>query len=166
MQSNTILIKFPIKKIALFIASGFYSGFCPKASGTAGSLAYLLIWYFFIPTGFLINTVISVLILIIGCLVSGYLIKKEDYSSYKKAKDPSFIVIDEWAGMSISLTPLFDKDLIYILIAFALFRFFDASKIFPVNKTEKLPNQWGIMLDDVVAGILSAGILILFMNFI
>lgn len=66
-------------------------------------------------------------------------------------EDPSFVVIDEFAGMWISLL-LFDG-IILISISFFLFRFFDITKFLGINKIEKLNGSLGIMLDDIVAGI-------------
>ena len=66
-------------------------------------------------------------------------------------EDPSFVVIDEFVGMWISLL-LFDE-IILILISFFLFRFFDITKFLGINKIENLNGSLGIMLDDIVAGI-------------
>lgn len=67
--------------------------------------------------------------------------------------DPQFIVIDEWAGMSISLLYISPSNYLAVISAFLLFRFFDITKLGPVGWAENLPGAWGIMLDDVVAGI-------------
>ena len=73
-------------------------------------------------------------------------------------KDPSEAVIDEVVGMGISLL-FVPKSIALYIVAFLLFRFFDITKIYPIKKFEKLPGGWGIMLDDVVAGIFSLGVL-------
>ena len=67
-------------------------------------------------------------------------------------KDPQFIVIDEIVGFLLAnfLAPL---NLTALLWSFALFRFFDISKIFPANRLEQLPGGAGIVLDDVMAGV-------------
>jgi phosphatidylglycerophosphatase A len=72
--------------------------------------------------------------------------------------DPSEIVIDELIGCLITFwgipfTP------IAVLIGFLLFRFFDITKVGGLKSLEQLPNPWGIVLDDVMAGIISNGIL-------
>jgi len=67
-------------------------------------------------------------------------------------KDPSKVVIDEVAGMCVSLVFL-PVNVKYLLAAFILFRFFDIVKPLYIRKTEALPRGWGIMLDDVLAGI-------------
>ena len=67
-------------------------------------------------------------------------------------KDPSKVVIDEVAGMCVSLLVL-PVNVKYLLAAFILFRFFDILKPLYIRKTEDFPRGWGIMLDDVLAGI-------------
>ena len=82
------------------------------------------------------------------------------YASNLKAKDPRRITIDEAVGQ---LLPLFllPPTWLNMGIAFGLFRIFDILKPFPIRRTESFPNGWGIMVDDVVAG-LYTGILINF----
>jgi len=67
-------------------------------------------------------------------------------------KDPSKVVIDEVAGMAIGLLFL-PVSVTYLLCAFILFRFFDIVKPLYVRKMEELPSGWGIMMDDVLAGL-------------
>ena len=66
-------------------------------------------------------------------------------------KDPSKVVIDEVAGMCISLI-LLPVNVKYLLAGFILFRFFDIVKPLYIRKTEAFPRGWGIMLDDLLAG--------------
>jgi phosphatidylglycerophosphatase A len=71
---------------------------------------------------------------------------------HDKGKDPGIIVIDEFAGLWISV--LFLPQNIYVLIAaFLLFRILDIIKPFPANRAQTLPAGWGVMTDDVIAGI-------------
>jgi len=67
-------------------------------------------------------------------------------------KDPARVVIDEVAGMCISLL-LVPVTIKYVVAALILFRFFDIAKPLFIKKLEKLPGGWGIMLDDVLAGV-------------
>jgi phosphatidylglycerophosphatase A len=72
-------------------------------------------------------------------------------------KDPQFVVIDEVAGQWIAL--LFSPvDWRHALIALVLFRFFDITKPFPVRQLESLPEGWGIVFDDVAAGLYALGV--------
>jgi len=72
-------------------------------------------------------------------------------------KDPQFVVIDEVAGQWIALLgcPI---DWRHALISLVLFRLFDMTKPFPVNRLEGLPEGWGIVFDDVAAGLYAWGI--------
>ena len=69
-----------------------------------------------------------------------------------KGHDAGKIVIDELAGMTIALVAI-PNTWIAIVAAFILFRLFDITKPFPINKLQHLPGGWGITMDDVVAGI-------------
>ena len=77
----------------------------------------------------------------------------------------SFIVVDEWVGQWITFSFLPVNYTIAIL-GFLLFRFFDISKVGPVKYFEKLPGAWGVMADDVIAGILSMVSLLLIQYYI
>lgn len=138
----------PNKKIpfvARIIATGLFTGYSPIAPGTAGSALGLAIYlisgvgntYFFIP--------LIILIFLIGVITSSILEKS-------LGNDPSVVVIDEIVGMWISLLFL-PSNLIILISAFLLFRIFDIIKPFPCRRAEKFKLGWGIMLDDVVAGI-------------
>ncbi len=71
--------------------------------------------------------------------------------------DPGFVVIDEVAGQWVAL--LFSPvDWRHGLIALVLFRLFDIVKPFPVRRFERLPGGWGIVFDDVAAGLYALGI--------
>ena len=132
-------------KVSSFFATGFGSGYFPVASGTVGSFVGLL--FFFIP-GFSKPEILFPTIIItffIGAVASS-LVAKE-----LRNTDPSIVVIDEIVGMWISMTFL-EPSMIILLIAFILFRLFDIWKPFPVNSLEKVHGGWGIMLDDVAAG--------------
>ena len=79
----------------------------------------------------------------------------------KKSKDPKEIIIDEFIGQFIAL--IFIPDTILgLLVSFLLFRFFDITKLYPVNKAEKIPGAIGVLADDVVAGLMTACIIIIF----
>ena len=134
-----------------FISSGCGSGYFPKASGTIGSIAALAVWYFLIPISVwsdpLISTAIVLAITLLGIV---------SISGVAEGDDPAWIVIDEWAGMLLALVPLGDKNWLLALSALALFRFFDIVKPGPIAQLEKLPGAWGIMADDLLAGLAAA----------
>ncbi|MDI6767661.1 MAG: phosphatidylglycerophosphatase A [Bacteroidota bacterium] len=140
-QNNNKSIPFTIR----FFATGFFSGYSPIAPGTCGSIVGILIYA--VP-GFespLIIITMSIFFFLIGVYVSSVM-------ENKLGDDPSIVVIDEIVGMWISLIFL-PKSLTVILIAFFFFRAYDIFKPQPARYVEKYKNGWGIMLDDVVAGI-------------
>ena len=81
--------------------------------------------------------------------------------NYKK-KDPTEVIVDEFLGQSIPLLFIVNFNIYEVLIAFVTFRFFDIYKIYPINKMEDLKGSYGVILDDIVAGIYSLIILMLY----
>ena len=88
-------------------------------------------------------------IFFIGVYVSGRVSSNED-------PDPSKVVIDEVAGQLAALLILANVNLWSLLAAFVLFRLFDITKPLGIRRLEAIPNGWGIMLDDLAAGLLAA----------
>ncbi len=134
-----------ISFLTKFIATGFYSGYSPVAPGTAGSVVGIL---FLLIPGFespLLLSVAIVAMFFIGVISSNRMEKRF-------GDDPSIVVIDEIVGMWISLLFL-PKGLFVVFTAFIFFRIFDIVKPQPARYMEKLKHGWGIMLDDVAAGI-------------
>lgn len=145
------------KKIAYLLASYFGFGFSPFASGTVGSLMTLpLVFVCAYYWGMLGIICLSVVAFLIGVIASKEVLK---YTKH----DPSLIVIDEVSGQSLSFVLLADSLIgnmqawLVYLVGFALFRLFDIWKPQPVRWADrKLLNAWGVMLDDVFAGIYAA----------
>lgn len=132
----------------ILIVTGLGLGFSPKAPGTVGAIggclvSVLLKHYTVYPIPLL--AVLILLFIPIGAYCSN---KVETYWG----KDPSEIVIDEIVGMWIALWAL-PSGWLYTLAAFVLFRFFDIYKPLLINKMEKLKGGWGVMMDDVLAGL-------------
>lgn len=149
-----------------FIATGFFSGYSPWASGTVGSIvgaAFFLIPGFSNP-GVLATAIIAGLFL--GVYTSKRVAQVEGNRLTKSAQrakerfqpdgehgpDPSIVVIDEIVGMWVALYAI-PLSITSVVIAFVLFRAFDIVKPYPAKQVEQYPNGWGIMLDDIVAGI-------------
>ena len=141
------------RKVAELIGTVFNIGKLPLAPGTWSSFFAVLVWYIFFrelnPTYFLL---INIILFFLGLISSEIIIKNSN------DHDPSKIVIDEWVGQWISLLFL-PITLINAVIGFILFRFFDISKLKPISYMEKIQGGWGIMLDDVLAGLLTLIIL-------
>jgi len=128
-----------------FIATGFFSGYSPVVSGTVGSLTGLIIYAIPGIEAPVIFLVLTIAVFFIGTYASAQMEK-----SY--GDDPSIVVVDEIVGMWISLLFL-PKSIAIAAIAFFAFRFYDIVKPPPARQMEKYPGGWGIMLDDVFAGI-------------
>ena len=133
--------------IIKFLASGFYTGYFPVAPGTIGSLVGILACFFLQDVPFTTYAIVVILTLIAGIYISG-----EAEKIYQE-KDSSHIVIDEIAGVFFTFIYL-PKGISFLLAGFAAFRFFDILKPFPIRSIdEKIKVGWGIMFDDVLAGI-------------
>jgi phosphatidylglycerophosphatase A len=74
-------------------------------------------------------------------------------------KDPQIVVIDEVAGLLITMAAVDALSWQTLLAGFVLFRALDMLKPWPIRKLERLPGGWGIVMDDVAAGIVAAGVL-------
>jgi phosphatidylglycerophosphatase A len=134
-----------IKPIAKLISIFFYAGYFPVARGTFASLITMAIIWFLIPPFYYILIPISIGLFIIS--VWSATIGEEFFG-----KDGKPIVIDEVAGMAISLI-FVPVGIWSYAAAFLLFRFFDVVKPPPARWAERLKGGWGVTLDDVVAGI-------------
>ena len=134
-------------KIAQTFASVFNIGRLPVAPGTWGSLFALLTWLILIPYISSLTLILINLILFVVGVITSSRIEKE-----LKENDPSLVVIDEWVGQWIALFFL-PQSIIWGIVAFGLFRIFDIWKPYPIYKFDKMQGGWGIMMDDVLAGI-------------
>ena len=140
------------------ITTLFGAGYIKYAPGTIGSILTVLIWLL-IYTAF--GQIYFLGLFVILTLSSYYLIK--EYLSVFNKKDPQEIIIDEFIGISIPLLFVSSSQSYFeILLVFVSFRIFDIFKIYPVNKAEMLDGPIGIILDDVIAGIYTLIILLIF----
>ena len=135
------------EKMSVFLATGFYVGNIPFAPGTFGSLLGLPLC--FILAGIQLPPAIIVVVLFIGLAVW----VSNNAARTLKRKDPGCIVIDEIAGMMVTLIGV-PVHLTSVIIGFILFRILDIAKPFPIRMIDKrLSGGLGIVADDVVAGI-------------
>ncbi|MBF0387466.1 MAG: phosphatidylglycerophosphatase A [Candidatus Omnitrophica bacterium] len=133
------------KVMARFIATFGYVGHCPLAPGSLASAVG--VGLAFVLRGNTFYYVLAlVLVTIAGFLAAGIVEKEEG------KKDPGCVVIDEVSGMMISLFAL-PLSWPVMLTGFFLFRAFDMFKIYPANKLEDMGGSFGIMSDDIAAGI-------------
>ena len=138
-----------MNKIAEIISTVFYIGRLPLAPGTWCSFIAFLSWFylrFYIEGVFILYA--SLILFFVGVAVSTI------HSEVIKKEDPSEIVIDEWVGQWIALW-LIPHSFYWGFASFVLFRFFDISKLGPVQGMDDIKSGTGIMMDDVVAGIIA-----------
>ena len=142
--------------MARLIATWFGCGYAPRAPGTAGSLAAIVIalplaifahfpgWYF---------AVMAALLFPPAVWAAGVMARK------LATEDPQCVVVDEVIGQWIALAGSYTVNWKTCLAAFVLFRLFDIWKPAPVRQLESLPGGWGINADDAMAGVYAAMIL-------
>ena len=159
-----------IKNFNTLFVTMFGLGKIKKIPGTIGSLAtVILLYYFFHVLNLSSNVILIGLIIIFIYSFSAV----AAHIKHSENKDPKEIIIDEFIGQSIPIylyeishgiekTP--DEALIFYCICFVLFRFFDIAKPFPVSFFDKnFKNSFGVIMDDVCAGFYVVLSLICFM---
>lgn len=137
--------------IARFIAAGFGSGYAPVAAGTVASAvaalsgAALLDWS---P---------------VALAAAAALASVGGWAAVRAARiegDPGWVVIDEFAGQWLALLGLARVSPLGVALAFLLFRLFDITKPGPVGWADRRHDAFGLMADDVIAGLLAAAVLL------
>lgn len=120
-------------------------GFLKPAPGTWGSAAVLPL----VLGGPLVCLAAAAVLTALGLWAISQLQEKDD--------DPPWVVVDEGAGQLIALAAIAnDTTLLQVVMAFGLFRGLDVAKPGPVGWADRQPGAWGVMLDDLVAGLLAA----------
>jgi phosphatidylglycerophosphatase A len=143
---------------AFAVATFFGAGRIKPGPGTWGSVAALLLWavaaWALHLSRFGINAFLA-----IGIAIALFIgIPAATIAARESGRhDPGFVVIDEVVGQWIALLAC-PPDWMHALIALILFRLFDITKPFPARQLEKLPEGWGIVFDDVAAGLYALGI--------
>ncbi len=141
-----------IIRLAHIIATLCYVGYFPVAPGTIASFLTIILWWFLPILSTNQHLFLLGLLFFIGVWASTLIERAHE------KKDPSCIVIDEMVGMGLSLL-FVPKIFSLYFIAFILFRFFDITKIFPINWVERTGKRgWGIMLDDLFAGFMTLAV--------
>jgi phosphatidylglycerophosphatase A len=143
------------EKLITFLATGFGSGLSPFAPGTAGTLVGVLICLLCMPMPPILRLLFVLTFLALSFYVAGQAEK-----IYQK-KDDQRIVIDEIIGFQVTMLPV-AINVLYLCVGFVLFRIFDILKPFPIANLQRLPGGWGVVADDVGAGIYAGAVLWLF----
>ena len=154
-------------RFAWWLATGFGSGYLRPGPGTWGTLAGLAAWLLLVSGVRAVSGVWTPGILLAAPLILALVAVWAADRVVRETgqKDPSFIVVDEWAGIWFALTPLLFTITLQpqpvalwaarLVAPFALFRLFDIWKPGVVDRAQRLPGGWGVVLDDVLAGLLA-----------
>lgn len=154
-ESKQLVLQNVNKRKAYFwLSTWFGSGLITPASGTWGTLFSMP----FVVVAYLFGGAQA---LIIGCIIifTIGLWAAHQFEKDSKSHDSSMIVIDETAGMFLAAVTVNGSALSFVL-AFILFRFFDAVKPWPISWLDKKVNgAFGVMIDDILAGVFAAAVL-------
>jgi phosphatidylglycerophosphatase A len=140
------------------VATFFGAGFGKPGPGTWGSVAAVLLWAAYAwglrpaPQTLLLALLAGIAAALLLGIPAATIAARES-----GRHDPGFVVIDEVAGQWIALLGS-RADWRHALLALILFRLFDITKPFPLRWLENLPEGWGIVLDDVGAGLYALGV--------
>jgi phosphatidylglycerophosphatase A len=163
MMNNSAATAAPVQTMrrtfwAWTVATFFGAGFGKPGPGTWGSVAAVLVWAAY--TWGLHPTAGVLFIVLLGGIALSIIFGVPAASAVAREsgrKDPQFVVVDEVAGQWIALLGA-HNDWGQALLALILFRLFDITKPFPVRQLEALPRGWGIVFDDVAAGLYALGV--------
>ncbi len=131
--------------LAKLIATGLFSGYIKPFPGTWGTLPAWLIAFFLIGNNLTLLAVVTAVTSVVSIWSAGEAEKLFGHDAKK-------IVIDEWAGMFLTLL-FVPFSLGAYITGFVAFRAFDVLKIAPAAQLENLPRGWGVTMDDIMAGI-------------
>src|SRR5579862_2714495 len=158
-QTQSVSLTKPRAGPAIWIATAGGAGYFPIAPGTAGSLVgvALVVGLGFLPLrGFAARAVLaaaSLVLFVIGVWAAG------EAEKFFGRIDPGQVVIDEVVGQMLTLLLIPHATWKWLLGGFLLFRAFDIVKPFPARQAERIPRGWGIMVDDVIAGLYGLAVL-------
>lgn len=138
------------RKVAWAVATWFGCGFVPRAPGTAGTLGAVPLYLLAATHGRTGVALAALAVAAVG-VWSASVVARETAS-----KDPQIVVVDEVAGMLLTMTPVAHPSWQAVAAGFLVFRLLDVTKPWPVRRLEALPGGWGIVLDDVGAGLAGA----------
>ena len=147
------------RTLAVWIATVAGSGYFPVAPGTVGSAVGigLVAALNVAPSSDAANVALlvlaSALVFFLGVWAAG------QSERFFGKTDPGHVVIDEVAGQMVTFLLSPHASWKFLLAGFGLFRLFDITKPFPAGRAERLPGGWGIMIDDIIAGVYAMGAL-------
>jgi len=135
-----------VDRVASVVATAFGSGYSPFAPGTAGSAVGLLLFWPLAGLAWPWQLVAVAVLSVVGALAAGRVAGKLGL------EDPGLVVVDEVAGQWLTLVAL-PFTPVTALVGFLAFRAMDIVKPWPARDLERLHGGWGIMADDLAAGV-------------
>jgi phosphatidylglycerophosphatase A len=132
---------------ALVLSTWFGAGLSPKAPGTVGSIASLVLWapLVLLDTAWWLRLAVTALVFVVGVVASEAMV-------CVRGEDPQLVVIDEVAGMGVTLL-IAGAGWPQLVLGLLCFRLFDIWKPWPVRVADdKVGGGFGVMLDDILAG--------------
>jgi phosphatidylglycerophosphatase A len=140
------------RRIAYILATWFGCGRVPLAPGTAGTLGAIPLFLLLRPGGPLLVLLVAAALAVIGIWAAGEVVVSTGQG------DPQIVVIDEVVGVLVTLAAS-GPSWTNVVAGFVLFRIFDQWKPWPARKLESLHGGFGVVMDDVAAGIWGAAAL-------
>jgi len=135
-----------VDSLARVVATAFGSGYSPFAPGTAGSAVGLLLFWPMAAWPWPWQAAAAAALFLVGSLAAGRVAR------HVGLKDPGIVVVDEVVGQWVTLAAL-PFTPVTAGLGFLLFRAMDIVKPWPARDLEQVPGGWGIMADDVAAGV-------------
>ena len=142
------------RAVAWTLATWFGCGRVPKAPGTAGTVGAIPLYLLLAHAGRPGVGIAAMVATFVGVWAASVVARQLG------TKDPQIVVIDEVAGFLVTMVPVGVVSWQAVLSGFVLFRLLDSLKPWPIRLAEKLPSGWGIVLDDVVAGVFGAALML------
>ncbi len=139
-----------VSRLAWVIATWFGCGFAPGMPGTVGTLGAVPLYLLVARGGRTAVVLAAVGVTSIGVWAASVVARE------LQRKDPQVVVVDEVAGLLVTLAPVAHPSWRAVVVGVLVFRALDTWKPWPVRRFESLPSGWGIVLDDVAAGALGA----------
>ena len=142
-----------MRTLITLLSTGCYTGYTPKAPGTAGSILGLGLVWIMSDLALPYYLLATLAFFVLGVWVSS---RAEHLFGHEGAE----IVIDEVVGIMIVFTGM-SLDVITVIAGFFLFRALDIWKPFPCDRMQRLSGGWGVMMDDAIAAVYTNLLLLL-----
>jgi phosphatidylglycerophosphatase A len=142
-----------MRRAAFVLATWFGCGRVPVAPGTAGTIGALPLFLVLRPYGPFAVLAAAAVLTVVGVWAADHVVRAT------KVKDPQIVVVDEVVGVLVTLAasaPTWPS----VVLGVVLFRIFDTWKPWPARRLEDLPGGWGVVMDDVAAGVWGAAVLV------